>query len=49
MGEVGSLACVGFMVEGTDACVLVGGARSCLSGGQGCSPVVCFGVSVNLV
>ena len=34
MGKVGSVSCVGFMVEGTGACVLVGGARSCLSGGQ---------------
>ena len=32
----GSVACVGFLVEGTSACVLVGGAGSCLSGGQGC-------------
>ena len=29
-------SCVGFLVEGTGACVLVGGAGSCLSGGQGC-------------
>ena len=36
MGEVGSVGCVGFLVEGTGACVLVGGAASCLSGGQGC-------------
>ena len=35
VGEVGSVACVGFLVEGTCACVLVGGAGSCLSGGQG--------------
>ena len=35
MGEVGSVDCVGFMVEGTGACVLVGGAISCLSDGQG--------------
>ena len=27
-GEVGSLACVGFLVEGTGACVQVGGAGS---------------------
>ena len=36
MGKVGSVACVGFLVEGTGACVLVGGAGCCLSGGQGC-------------
>ena len=31
MGKVGSVACVGFPVEGTGACVLVGEAGSCLS------------------
>ena len=35
MGEVGLVACVGFLMEGTCACVLVGGAGSCLSGGPG--------------
>ena len=35
MDEVGSVACVVFLVEGTGACVLVGWAGSCLSGGQG--------------
>ena len=35
MGEVGSVGCVGFLMEGTGACVLVGGAGSCPSGGQG--------------
>ena len=34
--EVGSVACVGFLVEGTGACVVVGGVGSCLFGGQGC-------------
>ena len=34
MGEVGSVVCLGFLVEGTGACVLVGWAGSCLSGGQ---------------
>ena len=29
-----SMGCVGFLVEGTDACVLVDEAGSCLSGGQ---------------
>ena len=35
MGKVGSGACVGFLVEGPGACVLLGGAGSYLSGGQG--------------
>ena len=34
MGEVGSVACVGFLVAGT-ACVLVGEGGSCLSSEQG--------------
>ena len=34
MGEVCSVACVGLLVEGTGACVLMGGAGSGLSGGQ---------------
>ena len=34
VGKVGSLGCVGFLVEGTGACVLVDEAGSCLSGGQ---------------
>ena len=34
MAKVGSVGCVGFMVEGTGACVLVDEAESCLSGGQ---------------
>ena len=29
------MGCVGFLVEGTGACVLGGGAGSCLSGRQG--------------
>ena len=36
VGEVGSVACVGFLVEGTGACVLVDEARSWLSGEQDC-------------
>ena len=36
MGKVGSVGCVGFLVEGTGACVLVDEAESCLSGGQDC-------------
>ena len=37
MGEVGSVGCVGFLVEGTGACFLVDEAGSCLSGGQNCA------------
>ena len=36
VGKVGSVGCVGFLVEGTGACVLVGEAGSCPSGGQDC-------------
>ena len=36
MGKLGSVGCVGFLVEGTGACVLVDEAGSCLSGGQDC-------------
>ena len=32
MAKVGSVGCVGFLVEGTGACVLVDEAGSCLSG-----------------
>ena len=49
MGKGGAVACVGFLVEGTGACVLVGGAGSCLSGGQGCVQWFVFVVSVHLV
>ena len=34
MGKVGSVGCVGFLVEGTSARVLMDEAGSCLSGGQ---------------
>ena len=34
MAKVGSVCCVGFLVEGTSACVLVDEAGSCLSGGH---------------
>ena len=34
MDKVGSVGCVVFLVNGTGACVLVGEAGSCLSGGQ---------------
>ena len=33
---VGSVGCVGYLVEGTGACILVDEAGSCLSGGQHC-------------
>ena len=36
VGKVGSVGCVGLLVEGTGACVLVDEAGSCLSGGQDC-------------
>ena len=48
MGKVGSVGCVGFLVEGTDACVLVDEAGSCVLVGGPCL-VVCLGVSVNLL
>ena len=44
MGEVGSVGCVGFLVEGTGACVLVDEAVSCLSGGQDCVQWCVLGV-----
>ena len=34
MAKVGSVGCVGFLVEETGACVLVNEAGSCVSGGQ---------------
>ena len=34
MGKVGSVGCVGFLVEGTSAYVLEDEAGSCVSGGQ---------------
>ena len=34
MAKFGSVGCVGFLVEGTGACVLLDEAGSCLSGGQ---------------
>ena len=48
MGNVGSVGCVGFMVEGTSACVLVDEAGSCVSGGRTTSGGV-FGVFVTLI
>lgn len=35
MGEVGQATCGGFVVVGTGACVVVGGAESFPSDGQG--------------
>ena len=34
MGKVGSVGCVGFLVERTGVCVLVDEAGSCVSGGR---------------
>ena len=44
VAEVGSLGCVGFLVEGTGVCVLVDEAGSCLSGGRTTSGGVFWGV-----
>ena len=46
MAKVGSVGCVGFLVERTSACVLVDETGSCLWW-AGLRPVVCFGMSVN--
>ena len=45
VGKVGSVGCVGFLVEGTSACVLVDEAGFCLSGGQVCIWWCVLGVS----
>ena len=34
LGKVGSVGCVGFLLEETSACVLVDEAGSCVSGGK---------------
>ena len=44
MAKVGSVGCVGLLVEGTIACVLVNEAVSCLSGGRTVSGGVFWGV-----
>ena len=44
MGDVGSVACVGFLVDGSGACALLGGAGSFPSGGQGHISGVFLGV-----
>ena len=49
MAKVGSVGCVGFLVEGTSACVLVDEAGSCLSGGHVPRLVVCFGGVCGLI
>ena len=49
MAKVGSVGCVGFLVDGTSACVLVDEPGSCLSVGAVLCLVVCFGLSVILL
>ena len=44
MGKVGSVGCVGFLVEGSGACVLVEEAVSCLSDGQDSAQWCVWGV-----
>ena len=44
MGKAGSVGCVGFLVEGTGACVLVDEAGSCLLVGRTVSGGVFWGV-----
>ena len=36
VGKIGSVGCVGFLLDGSVACVLVDEAGSCLSGEQDC-------------
>ena len=43
MAKFGLVGCVGFMVEGTGACVLVNKAESCLSVGRIASGSVFWG------
>ena len=40
------MVCLGFMLGGSCAYILVGGGEFFPSGGQGCVEVVCLGVSV---
>ena len=44
MAKVGSVGCVGFLVEGTSACVLVDEPGSCLSVSRSTSGGVFWGV-----
>ena len=44
MAKVGSVGCVGFLVEGTSACVLVDEAGSCFLVGRSTSGGVFWGV-----
>ena len=48
MAKVGSVVCVGLLVEGTSACVLVHEAGSCPSGVQVCV-WCCFVMSVTFL
>ena len=48
VGKVGSVGCLGFVVEETGACVLMDEAGSCLLVAGPC-PVVCFGMFVYLL
>ena len=43
------MPCDDFLVGGICVCVLVGGARSCVSEGQWLGPVVWFGASMGSV
>ena len=49
VAKVGSVGCVGFLVEGPRACVLVDEAGSCLSGGHVHVWWCVLGVSVALL
>ena len=49
VAKVGSVGCVGFLVEGTSACVLLDEAGSCLSLGQVHVWWCVLGVSVALL
>ena len=49
LSGVGPIPCEGFLVGRIFICVLVGGARSCLSEGQCLGPAVWFVVSMGSV
>ena len=49
MAKVGSVGCVGCLVEGTGACVLLDEDGLCLSGGQDRLQCCVLGVSVTLL
>ena len=44
MAKVGSVCCVGFLLEGTGAFVLVDEAGSCVSSHKSASSGVCWGI-----